>query len=151
MGKWGKLPEWARWILCWPVIIVLTFLVGMIMITFFSFFLQGLPLPNSVIKIIAPAIYTVLTGPVFFLFIYLFVPRKLVWVTGFFVFLSTTFGILAGARWCFEIVNEQYEVGPFLQDILQTVAAVSVSWFWFLYFRKKFAQSETTNTNSIVT
>lgn len=140
MEKWEKLPEWSRWILCWPLILVFPLLVGVIISLFASTVLRGFFLPDFVVEAIAPALATLLAGPVFFFFIHQLVPRKPTWVTGFFVFLSTTLGLFATVRWCVEIWSGQFEAGQFFQDALQTITAVGVSWYWFFYFRKEYRE-----------
>lgn len=136
MERWHKLPEWARWILCWPLILLFTVLVGVVTIFLASSILAGSFLPRAVTEAVAPALATFLSGPTFFFFIHLLVPRKPSWFTGFFVFLSSALGIMSVIRWGLELSSGQFEAGPFFQDFLQAVTAVGVSWYWFLYFKR---------------
>jgi len=139
MNKWNSFPEWVRWILCWPIIVILTLLVGLITMILASIALDRIGISKAVAEILYPAIVTLINGPVFFFLIHQFVPRKQIWVTGFFVFVSTTLGIMAAIRWYLEI-TEKIATDILLQDMVQTITAVGVSWFWFFYFKNKYAE-----------
>lgn len=140
--KWEKLPEWSRWILCWPLILVCTLLMGVVINLIASHILLDSILPDPLVKVVAPALVTFFAGPVFFFFIHLLVPRKPTWVTGLFVFFYTTLGIFAAIRLCVEILSGQFEAGSFFQDALQTIVAVGVTWYWFLYFRNDYREEQ---------
>lgn len=137
MNTWYRLPEWIRWVLCWPVIFGSTILVGGITYFFTARLLNVWRLPIPVAKALFPALTTFISGPVLFFLIYQFVPRKPNWVTGFFLFLSTTLGVLSAIRWVFEISGGDIEFSQFAADVLQTITAVGVSWYWFLYFKRE--------------
>lgn len=140
MKKWNKLPEWSRWILCWPLILLLAFLTGIVIRYFVFNLLSDSILPDSVAKAIAPSLQTLIVCPLFFFFIHLLVPRKPTWITGFFVFLGTILGLLIAIRLCVEIWSEQFEAGPFFRDALQTITYVVISWSSFFYFKDEFRE-----------
>ena len=141
MDKWHSLPAWARWILCWPVILFLTLLAGLVTTWFASMALDRIWISKSVAEALQPALATFVSGPVFFFLIHQFVPRKQYWVTGFFVFLATTLGVLSVVRWYIEITQSSVPISALAQDILQTITAVGVSWFWFFYFKRRSAEN----------
>ena len=141
MDKWNKLPEWARWILCWPFTVILTLLAGLVTTWFASLALDRIWISKSVAEAVYPALATFMTGPVFFFFIHLFVPRKQNWITGFFVFLSTALGVGAVVSWYLLITRLSVPISELAQEILQTITAVGVSWFWFFYFKNRFISS----------
>ena len=137
MNKWNSFPEWIRWILCWPIILILTLIAGFFTMNMASMALDRIWISKSVAEVLYPAVATLISGPIFFFLIHQFVPRKQNWITGFFVFISSTLGIMSVVRWYFEI-NEGVATDILLNDIFQTLTAVGVSWFWFFYFKNKF-------------
>ena len=136
MDRWNILPEWARWILCWPIILILTLLAGLITMSLASMAVDRIWISESVAETVYPALVTFLSGPIFFFLIHQFVPRKPNWFTGFFVFFSTALGIMSAIRWYLGITGG-VAIDNFMQDVLQTITAVIVSWFWFFYFKDK--------------
>jgi len=136
MNKWNSLPEWLRWILCWPVIVVIGLVMSLVSMFLASSLLNESWLPNSVEYILLPAICTFIAGPILFALIHEFVPRKPNLFTGFVVCISTVLGILSLVRWYFEVVYG-FEWNPLLRDIFQTVTAVGTSWYWFYFFKER--------------
>jgi hypothetical protein len=140
MKRWEQLPEWARWILCWPLIFVFTIVAGLFTSFLASVALARSPIPQPVATALYPALATLVSGPIFFLLIHALVPRKQTWVTGFFVFVSTSLGLMAGITWCFAFMGGNIHPTVTFQEIAQTITAVAVSWYWFLRLRAHLAQ-----------
>lgn len=121
--------------MCWPLIALLTIGLGTLATLLASYLLWQMRLPPAVSRAIAPAFATIVAGPILFFLIHTLVPRFHVWITGVFVFLSTLLGVMPVLKWGIELSNGQFTWSSSLPETLQTVTAVGVTWYWFMYFR----------------
>lgn len=132
-SRWIKLPEWSRWILCWPVILLLNsaiFLIAkFIMWSWLNMIHAGEFIRVTLNSIFLPSV-TISTG---FFFIHIFVPRKPTIFTGFIVFSWSSFGV-------FEIISFfiDFHSGniafPFA-SIIKNITSIVVSWVSFIHFK----------------
>lgn len=135
MKYWWKIPEWGRWILCWPVILV----AGIASAVIVKIVLWLLLVPHGVAKpvfdVLSPALMSLMYIPVFFYSVYTFVPRRPIIITGLCVGISSILGVMSAIRWAVEVVDGTTALTPFFTDVLQTIAAVGGSWYWFFRFK----------------
>ena len=94
MKMWLKLPEWSRWVLCWPVIFVSGLLASTIIKLFF-FHVANLARVNpTVTELISPVVTMIIYLPILFWMVVSLVPRKQHYVVGVWCF-STAVVVLA--------------------------------------------------------
>lgn len=140
---WAKLPEWAKWILCWPFILILFFLSAVTTV-FISHSILTI-MPDQFSELFSPTLGAFFVTPILFLLIFLLVPRKQSLVAGIFIFLNTVYGIFYflnlylinnDDKWVNLRSGEDYQ----MPHILVVAASVLLFWYWFFYFKKNFKQ-----------
>jgi hypothetical protein len=132
MKKWDGLPEWLRWILCWPIILLGMITVGLLAYFLSNMFLDRIWMPDILAAILLPAASTIVGcwfTPILFS---TFIPRRPDIVALFPTILVIILGLMASVRWYFEIMENLVPLQALLTDILQTVAAVIV-WVYVYY------------------
>ena len=135
MKYWWRIPEWGRWILCWPVMLVAGIASAIIVELILWWLLVAHGVSKPVFDVVSPALMSLMCIPVFFYSVYTFVPRRPTIVTGLCVGISTILGVMSVIRWIVEIIERSTEFAPLLTDALQTIAAVGGSWYWFFRFK----------------
>ena len=133
MKKWYALPEWLRWILCWPIIILGMIVVGLIALALANTLLDRIWIPDIAATILLPAISTIMGCSVTPYLFSTFIPRRPDIVAAVPTIFVIILGLMSVVRWYFEITDDMVPWEDLLTDILQTVAAVI---FWvYVYFR----------------
>ena len=146
--SWKRLPEWTRWILCWPTLVIFIILGGCISACIEPTLNYLLPINLS--KLISPPLGALIQTSIIYFLISFFIPRGQIILMGFGVFLETLAGIFFfGALYLItnfenwkKILAYPRTVDMQPQDVLQMAACIIASWFWFFYFKRKFKQTE---------
>jgi hypothetical protein len=131
--KWDALPEWLRWILCWPIILLGMIVTGVIVYVLSNVILARMWIPDIAAEILRPALLTILGCWVTPFLFSTFIPRRPDIVAAVPTFLVIILGLMSVVRWYFEITDNMVPWEQLLTDILQTVASVCV-WI-YIYLR----------------
>lgn len=139
LTSWEKFPEWVKWIFCWPLILIL-FVCGAIFSMFVSHSILII-MPDQFSKLLSPSLAAFLVTPIFFLLIYLFVPKKPALITGILVFLNSAYGIYFFINLYFIFNDDKWmglrsDADYQLPNILVVAASLLLSWYWFFYFKR---------------
>jgi len=82
MEQWSRLPEWARWIRCFPVILIAGSIASILSTTLAGIGLERISISARVAELLVPIVGMMIYLPMGFFLIQIFVPRKLHYLVG---------------------------------------------------------------------
>jgi len=140
--KWDSLPLWARWVLCWPAIILFS-LVGIVFVNWLAetvlldrFFLSG---PAA--RILFQSIMALYDAWLFFTLLYLFIPWKQIWFIGIFAALTNLLVLMSIILWWYYVSTQDHMAfADLIKYLLQTTTIIAIDWYWFFYYRGKISE-----------
>jgi hypothetical protein len=134
---WNGLPEWARWILCWPIILAVSlaaYLVGAIMA---DLAVDRILIPDELGDGIAPAMASLISLPALTYAIQYFVPRKQHYVVAVLCVLYLL-ATVAGTYWQYvEITQSSAEVWMTLRDVAWGALGLAVVAYFFIKIKNE--------------
>lgn len=131
MERWEKLPEWLRWILCWPIIIIVSIVVQFFGLILGRFAVDRIWLPDNFAEMAAPVIGSMFALPVFFFAIQYLVPRKPHYV----VFVWCVLSLVASASAAFmvyvDFTNDNDEFWWTVRDFVWALITLIMGVYFF--------------------
>ena len=132
MKWWENLPEWLRWILCWPCLIIVALLTGLFAEYTGYLATDRIWIPDAFATLVAPMIGHLLVLPLGYYATYYFVPRKQHYVIFVWCFLFLI-GVIASAFMTYVyLVNENEEIWVAVRDLTWGLIGLIMSIRYFL-------------------
>jgi len=136
MEKWSRLPEWSRWILCWPIIFILGIIANLFSTTLATIGLDRIWIPDRVAELLLPIIGMMFYLPLGFFLIQTFVPRKPHYVVGVYCVLSLLV-LVSCVFWLYvDTVNDADGVWETLRDTVWAGIGLGMGVFFFIRIRR---------------
>ena len=137
MEKWEKLPEWSRWILCWPIIIICSLLIHFIGSALAGMATTRIWISDEVASMISPIIESLFTLPILFYTIQIFVPRKQHYLVGLWCLINF-FALISGAYWLFiDFTNDNGSIWYTLRDTVWPLITLPIGIHFFFKIKNQ--------------
>jgi hypothetical protein len=135
MEKWLKLPEWIRWILCWPIILVASFVAQIVGQFMANLAVDRIWLPDDFAEMASPVIASLISLPILMYSIQYLVPRKQHYVVAVLCVLYLLVTI-NGFVWLYiGIVENADDVWLTVRDAVWAVLALIFGGYFFIKFK----------------
>lgn len=135
MEWWKKLPEWLRWILCWPLIMIAAAITQIIGVILGGLAVDRIWISKEIGEMLVPIIGSLFALPIFFFAIQHLVPRKQHYV----VLIWCLFDLLATASAAimvyFDFVNDADELWWTIRDLAWGLIGLTIGVYYFLKIR----------------
>lgn len=145
LEKWKLLPEWSRWILCWPVLIIISivagFLIQMVLLSGtwrygFDEISESFYAPYSLFDFFQKGLTIGAFWSVFFISVYYLIPRAQDIVSAFFCFILLVLNGLGIVGHFIAFNNSDVTFLQFLGGSILMLAGLGVSGFWTYKIRE---------------
>ena len=141
MAIWFCLPEWARWILCWPVLAI-SWIIMIFLSQFIETMSYGLGNPSALIKYTAPIYANLMALPLFLYAVRYFIPRKQhYFVLAWCVFIALIL-LLNLNYFIQDIINDYEGVWDMLKNLIWSGLSLLVSVVMYHKIKKEVQQDE---------
>lgn len=142
MQWWEKLPEWARWILCWPVLTVIAAVLSFIGLYIGGLATDRLWISETLGQMAVPIISSLVTLPVLFASIQYFVPKKQHYVI--FVWcLFALLGLLASAFMTYVgYINDSDDFWWTVRDLVWSMIGLAMGVYYFSKVKDEVARQK---------
>ncbi len=136
MGWWNSLPEWLRWILCWPVIVGVYLVPALMILSLSADMFDFVGWVSEVAQgVLVSIVQAGLLAPLIRILMKMFIPRRQDIVSGVVLGLGGLLSLMSAMRWYYEITEGLASSGEIATDMTQVVTGLAV-WGWlFVSFR----------------
>jgi hypothetical protein len=136
MEKWSRLPEWVRWILCFPIIVIASLIINICATTLAYLGLERIWIPDRFAELLVPIVGMMIHLPIAFYLIQILVPRKPHYLVGVYCVFAL-FGLVSGIFMSYlDIVNDADSVWETLRDTAWAGIGLVMSTYFFIRIRR---------------